>query len=97
MSPRTASKQLSTASKCSFVPHLCLVRKAVQRLFELIREEDAGGHGVGDPQCLPDVLFALPDEGTHQRADVEDQRGPVCFAAQGLGKSTFSGPGNPEQ
>jgi len=35
---------------------------ATQGLLNLVAEEQARRHGVGDTECLPDVLLGLPDE-----------------------------------
>ena len=59
---------------------------AAQALLDLVAEQDGGHHGVGNLQRLPDILLGLADERTHQRADVERERGSPRFVTQRLGK-----------
>jgi len=63
-------------------------------LFHLIDKEDAGGHGIGDPQGTADILLGLTDQRTVEAADVQDEDRPTGLFAQGLGKGALPRPGD---
>ncbi len=66
-------------------------------LLDLVDEQDAGGHRIGDAERSPDVLLGLADQGAHQRADVETERRASGLPSEGLGEGTLAGPRNPQQ
>ena len=56
-----------------------------ERLVELVGHQHTGSHGIGDPECLADVLLGLTNQRAHQGTDVENERGSADFVAQRLG------------
>ena len=59
---------------------------AGQALLDLVDERDMGPRRRQDPQRLPGPLLGLADERAHERADVEEERGPARLVAQRLGE-----------
>ena len=70
---------------------------AAQGLLQLVDQDHAGRHRVGDPQRLPRPLLRLADQRAHQRADVQEQRGPARLVAQGLRAGRLARARRPEQ
>jgi hypothetical protein len=76
---------------------VALAIDAGQPFFQLIAEEDARRHGVGDAKSLANVLFRRADKRTHEGTDVENQSRPAGFIAEALRKCGFSGAWNAQR
>ena len=76
---------------------LARTRSPGESLLDLVAEEHAGGHGIGELEGLADVAFRLADQGAEEIPDVEDHRGPAGLVAQGFGKLALAAAGRRQE
>ena len=69
----------------------------MQGLLHFVNEQNAGRHGVGDPESLADILFRLPHQGAHQSSDVETEGWSPRLVSEGLGEGALARSGDSQK